>query len=695
MLKPEAIAELNKIAKEIKSIDHCYGSGLLTPFAGKVNSSRSAMFYAQLTQAKNLTNPQTARVSTGYEKVFGDRSTSYRKAESDYIVLNRIRKFDNDYVYLLVIQDIKTGKYDVIYRTSTESFAESSGVYIDNDYIDSLNIGDSIDEGEILHSSRSYDENMNYRLGLNAKAVYMVDPAIVEDAYKISTDLQERMKSTSVYSRKIPKNNNDVLLNIYGDKETYKAFPDIGEKIKDKVVCVRRRVDHNNSNFLLKNKNLRKEMFGDTPYFADGIITDIDIYSNIPMDQLPQTKSHEQINKYLGLIHRYWEETYEVLGKLVEDPSKECSEELTRFYSRAKDALSITDKIRWEDEGSIFDNMIIYITIVKESPLFTGSKIVGRQGNKGVISEIVDKKHMPTNSDGEHADIIFSAVSVMARLNPSQLNEIELNWVVDNILEGDASKEEKFDSLMDLLSICNPNQETIMRSFYKSLPKNEKKDFLKSITKEFVIFQPPSMSIDFKQYEEIIDRFKPKKKKFTIISDDGKELNIQRKMIMSDTYILRLKHEPITKFSIRSKGTINPRTFLPIKSNAYRKGTALFNNQAIRLGNMELDILQLCNDPAALNYMSRLYCTSVTGRREFSKLLDIDIFNEDITLDMENSKSKVIDMFNATFFCTGMELVIEVDKDYIEEPIEMNVNEEIEQMSKKEIRLVFKDSYKK
>jgi len=686
MLQPEQMEELDRIASELKNIDHAYGSGLFIPLGNKVNSSRAALVYQQIGQSKNLEKPEIPRIVTGYEKAFGDRSTSYLKADRRYEVVEKIRKFDNDYVYALVVKEVGRNYYDIIFRNEVESFAESAGVRMDNENIDSKKVGDIIEEGEILYKSRSYDENMNYRLGINAKTLYLVDPAIVEDAFRISDTLAKRLKTTEVNTFKIPKNTNDILLNLYGDNEEYKAFPDIGEKVKNKVLCGRRRIDYNNAQYMLKSKNLRKEMFGDTLYYTEGTVIDIDIFSNIPIEEVPNDKVNKQILKYMKMINRYWQELKRVLGRIVENPENEYSDQIGITYARAKDVMSIGKYVKWDDDGSIFDSMIIYITVVNTKNAVIGTKLVGRHGNKGVVSEIVPEKYMPKSEDGEHAEIIFSALSVIGRLNPSQLYELELNWIVDEILSGDVSNKKKFEALLDFLSICNPDQEKQVREFYESLNKEEKEEFLSQITKEFVVFQPPSMSISFKNYGELIEKFKPKKKKFTIMDESGKVFNIQRKLIMSDTYIYRLKHEPITKFSVRSKGTINPRTFLPIKSHAYSRGTALFNNQAIRIGNMEMDILNLCNDPAAINYFTRLYCTSVIGRREFAQLLYTNLFSEDLEIEMENPKSRVVDLFNATFMVCGMALEFEYGKT---KDVEEFFLEELKQMDKKTIKVVF------
>lgn len=696
MLQPEQLEELKRIAGEIKNLDHLYGSGLLIPLGNKVNSSRASMQYNQTPQSKNFVNPEVPRVVTGYEKLYGDRSTSYYKSERDYEIIDKIYKFEgSNAVYALIVREKGTNYYDIIFRNEVESFAETSGVKLNNTVIDSKKVGDSIEKGEIPWRSWSYTDDMNYRMGINAKTLYMVDPAIVEDGFRISESFAKKLRVSEVAHFKIPKNTNDVLLNFYGDSETYKAFPDIGEKVKNKVICGRRRIDYNNAHYMMKSKNLRKEMFGDTLYcgdFQDGTVVDIDIFCNVPVNEIPDDRINEQLLRYITSINRYWAKLYRILNEIISKPENEYSDDVGITFARARDRMSIDKFVKWDDDGSIFDHMIIHITILNTKKAAFGSKLVGRHGNKGVITDIVPDHLMPRSEDGTHADIIFSALSVIGRLNISQNYEHELNWVVDCILESSGSQKEKYEALLDLLSICNPDQEKVMREFYSSLSKEDKKQFLKELDTEFVIFQPASKSLTFANYEKIIDRFDPKKKRFTIQDEKGNIFNIQSKMIMSDSYVFRLKHEPITKFSVRSKGTINPRTFLPIKSHAYSRGTALFNNQALRLGNMEMDILNLCNDPAAINFFTRLYCTSVVGRREFAQLMSTNVFTEDLQINIENPKSRVVDYFNATMLTCGMALDFKVNHEEIEQ--DTSVLEELQDMSSKALKLVFKEGSK-
>lgn len=58
-----------------------------------------------------------------------------------------------------------------------------------------------------------------------------------------------------------------------------------------------------------------------------------------------------------------------------------------------------------------------------------GDKLIGRHGNKGVISKILPIEDMPFLEDGTPVDIILNPLGVPSRMNPGQVMEIHLGWL--------------------------------------------------------------------------------------------------------------------------------------------------------------------------------------------------------------------------------------------------------------------------
>jgi DNA-directed RNA polymerase subunit beta len=68
----------------------------------------------------------------------------------------------------------------------------------------------------------------------------------------------------------------------------------------------------------------------------------------------------------------------------------------------------------------------VQVFIAQQKKIEIGDKLAGRHGNKGVISAIVPEIDMPHMEDGTSIDIIFSAESVLKRMNLGQTFEAPL-----------------------------------------------------------------------------------------------------------------------------------------------------------------------------------------------------------------------------------------------------------------------------
>ena len=265
------------------------GPSLLT-YPEKVDSNRLLMFNSHMNQRVVLNETESPRVFGNYENIVGEYSSFNHKAKSEMELLNVIYKFpkmkdslDFQKAYFFVYDKDKE-MYDVIERKDVEDLTEKYGFQYDNSGINNYKVGDTIHKGDTLSKSTSYDEYGNYGFGKNVKAMYLVDLDTLEDAIVVSESLAKSMKSTEVEKVKVPINDNDFLLNLYGDNDNYKAFPDIGEFTNDKILCVKRRIINSQILFDLKSGNTKKQLGSDVAKYVSGQVVDIDIYCNKPLD---------------------------------------------------------------------------------------------------------------------------------------------------------------------------------------------------------------------------------------------------------------------------------------------------------------------------------------------------------------------------------------------------------------------------
>jgi len=62
-----------------------------------------------------------------------------------------------------------------------------------------------------------------------------------------------------------------------------------------------------------------------------------------------------------------------------------------------------------------------------------GDKLVGRHGNKGVVSKILSEAEMPFLADGTPIDLVLSPLSVPSRMNLGQILETHLGWAAHKL----------------------------------------------------------------------------------------------------------------------------------------------------------------------------------------------------------------------------------------------------------------------
>ena len=340
------------------------------------SSARATMLTQHLTQALVPDHPEIPAVCTGYEQMFGEFSVSYKRAESELKVIKKIEKFPG-YVYTLLVYDAEKNYYDIITRNEANDMAEHYGYKYNNEVIDKYKEGDIIKKNTVLYRPPAIDEDGNFMYGVNGKVVYVVSQETIEDAVVVSESFAKKLSTTKVDDCYVQINDNDIPLNLYGDKETYQAFPYVGEKTKDSILCGMRRRNKSFDQLNLKNNNLRKVAPNDSifQFIGDYKVIDIDIWSNKEYDEIPDMPAYKQVKEHYRMALQYYTEIYETFGELIAK-KKKYSPELSRLYAKARDYLDPSCKYT-EDEKP-FSNIIMKFTLTKSCNLIRGCKISGR-----------------------------------------------------------------------------------------------------------------------------------------------------------------------------------------------------------------------------------------------------------------------------------------------------------------------------
>lgn len=390
------------LKQKLEELDDKYGGDNLYKLFGPTaltwnttDSSRMYMFTSHLKQDLNLLNPDIPRLATGMENEYGKRNNAYKRLPGTWEVKAIIPKFSMEdtkdnrkiQIFMLVLYNKKTDTYDMIEKPVAVSLTEKFGYVYNTEFMESLNVGDKITD-QVLYKSTSYDDYMNYRYGKNARVFFSTSTDTIEDAIVIRKGWADNVKSVEIDTVEVPINDNDVLLNIYGDKNDYRAFPDVGEEVKDSLICATRRINRAHLLYDFQASNMKEVMDTDLDYYTSkhSIVYDINVYYN-GEEEFPKNLFYKQLRKY-------WEDGCTYAKNCLEwcIQIKESGSHYTDNVSYYKSIYQTWNdpSYKWCNKDKTFGNVILQLKVKSVVGLDFGSKMTGRYGNKGVISRVVD-----------------------------------------------------------------------------------------------------------------------------------------------------------------------------------------------------------------------------------------------------------------------------------------------------------------
>jgi hypothetical protein len=373
---------------------------LLQPNSCKTDTARTNMFASHIIQTVVPNEGETPLVFTNFENQIGKYSASYKSFPRKAKLIAVIKRNDLNSTYIF-----KVGrKIHSVERKTHERTTESYGYKLHNEVMDKLKVGDIVDPERVLVRSSSHDENMNLTYGVNLNTVFSsMYNATYEDGIIVSESAAKKMNYESVDEIIISVNNNDILVNIYGNNTDYKCFPDIGDYTKDGVLCARRRINYDSAFVELSNRSLKSINYSnDTIFYSKGKVVDIVVHSNIPLEQLESYTYNKQLVKYYKEDLEYRKQIVEVLTPYVED--KECgvdfTPEVSYLYNRSKTILN--DESKWTYDKSEFNGIVVKFIMAETKHVVIGSKITNRLLNLAafrsnpnrIISLIAGKPYM-------------------------------------------------------------------------------------------------------------------------------------------------------------------------------------------------------------------------------------------------------------------------------------------------------------
>ena len=652
---------LNRAEERLHGKDDLFSMSAMT-HVRNISAPRLAMLNAHLQQFNNLVKPEVARVITNYENVAGVLSTGYMAIENETEVYKIIPKFNmegvQNHLYLMFLYDVDNECYRIVEKKNVEDLTEKFGFSYNTDKMDSLREGDTIQPGEWLYHSDSYDEYRNYCIGRNVKFAYAIYNPTIEDAIEVSDSLAKEMISKEVEPVRVTLNDNDIFVNLYGDKDEYKGFPDVGEYVKDGVICAKRRIFNNQLLFDLKNSRLRKiNNASDRPFYCKGKVEDIVIYSNKNLDEFEDNRFNRQIVKYLKMQQEFYTAVYETCNEII-NSGKKYSDDINYWYKRAKDILD--PEVKWRDDMSVFNHVIIEFLMERDVNLSEGQKITGRYGNKGVISNIRPDDEMPVLETGERVDIIFNTLGVINRLNSQQLFEQSITFVCNRTVERMKTlktNEQRDELLLRMINYFNEKQAAKVADYLKTCGDEDYKSFYDDVYERGMIIHIPPMWDDTPLFERLTKIYQNEtwiKPYDVFVKKFGRFIKIMTPMIVGDMYVIKLKQSSKKGMSARSTGPIL-RKGVPAKTKKYQEHQDVYSKTPIRIGGDENNNISIGMGTDMVAKMHMLYRSSVIGRQVLGRELATNLLIDDVKLDKKVTNRNV-EILNAFLKTLGLRL---------------------------------------
>lgn len=635
---------------EKKGLEYALGKGLMQPFNVKNSGNRKLMYSVHLEQALRLTNSEVAEIQAGYEQKFGDLSSSILKFDQDFTVVAKIIKFSKspNSNYILIIKKAD-GEYDLIEKCNYKHISESYGYTYNFNNIDDLTIDDIVSKDTIMRTSISNDEFMNRKDGSNLLVSYISSDKVLEDGIVLSESSRRKLATKLIKKVTVFIGKNDIFLNLYGDDNNFKSFPDIGEEIENNLLCALRKENIEECLYMQSLSKLREPLMSDDKFIISGKVIDINIYNNDrELDGMMfERHTNSQLLYYYNEHLRYIKDFVEIINtiKKVEKENgrkMKMSFALNYLYTIYNYELS---GMKIEKDNKVPEGAFLDIYVFEDNLPRIGDKITNRAGSKGVISAILPDNQMPLLDNGKRLDAYINPSSPVNRLSSGPVDELSLTFTAHRLIEyinnNLMSSLEAIQMIIDYINIISPSYaEFVHDKLFSDETTPEDRDFfLESITsneKILLSLKPASDRITLDLIANIYKKF-PFIKPYTVYSEmvdsngNIRQVKGRRTLIAGSMYFYRLKQYAEEKFSATSLSSTNL-TNENTKSKASKNYMSIFPNTPIRFGEMETeDERHMGSTYVVQNLM--IHSTSPQARRLIEKFIEEDPYSIDIKLD--------------------------------------------------------------
>lgn len=494
-----------KIA-EVELHPDLLSTNALNPFKRHNSSSRETMFSSSHIGQRLVVNGSTPRrCQSGVEAEFGKCTFNY-KFPHDVEIIKVIPKFrttmgrdsiPQNSSTLVIFESINTKEVGMVdlhkNSVAVDNMHQHFGFkHVFTKAVDDLHSGAMFRKGTKLYESPDIDKDGNYCYGVETNVAFMSVPGIIEDAMVYSESYAKKITTTGYEKRDISWGKGYYPLNLYGDENNYKPFPDIGDKIRDDGLLFALRTYDD----LLGPIEMDPIALTEPDYIFDKLVsgvpnatvTDINIHHDTNSRMAPTPVGmDEQTNKYYQATYRYYYEILEVYSDLASKRrgALKITPEFNRLVVEAMGYVGFVDNPaikHYNKNSDIFKRRVkkLYrqysiddwrVEVSFEYPVIptVGFKSTDTHGGKGVTCSVWPDDQMPVDIDGNRADVIMDGDSTIKRMNIGRLYEQYINAASRDVtkriksnIEGGGSYEDAWEYLMSYYKTVSPKMATMI-----------------------------------------------------------------------------------------------------------------------------------------------------------------------------------------------------------------------------------------
>lgn len=382
----------------------------MSPFNNTISGSRQQMYGAShITQTLVIKGSTPRRIQTGAEQEYG-KATFCTRAEHDCEVLQKFRLYEpsaqdangikRNPMTALIVETIGANperpderEIDVIYLTDYMSMHQYFGYPLKSkDFVAGLRKGSMIKAGTVLQDSPNKHADGNYCVGRELNTVLASFDAVAEDGVILSEEAVPWFEITKFERRTVSWGTTHYPINLYGDENNYKPFPDIGDYVReDGLLMALRSYDGNFSAVEMSKVNLRKVSYThDKLFYAPsgrGKVVDIRVRHDATQNAVSPAICNTQAAKYDESARQFHQNVYEFHSQVLKKRYGDQLKMTPRYRQLVRAAYAVmqeraprqrgqdTERVQKIYRGSPMDDYTIEFTIEYKSLPKVGNKI--------------------------------------------------------------------------------------------------------------------------------------------------------------------------------------------------------------------------------------------------------------------------------------------------------------------------------